>query len=230
MTINEFSNEFDTLIQSYIQKVDFGNINPLAFDEYEKSVFLTKAQEDIVLDIYKGTTGFDSFESSEESRRLLSDLVETVELEPITDELIGIRDNSYFFSLPDNLMFITYETVLFKDTDVVSNIKKYIPVVPISQDDITKVLENPFKRNSKNRVLRLDSKDRMVELISNYDIEKYKIRYIKVPTPIILIDLPEDLSINNVTNKTECLLNESLHRKILDKAVLLAIASKNINR
>jgi hypothetical protein len=230
MTINEFSNEFDTLIQSYIQKVDFGNINPLAFDEYEKSVFLTKAQEDIVLDIYKGTTEFDSFESSEESRRLLSDLVETVELEPITDELIGIRDNSYFFSLPDNLMFITYETVLFKDTDVVNNTKKYIPVVPISQDDITKVLENPFKRNSKNRVLRLDSKDRMVELISNYDIEKYKIRYIKVPTPIILIDLPEDLSINNVTNKTECLLNESLHRKILDKAVLLAIASKNINR
>lgn len=225
MTINEFSNEFDTLIQSYISKTEFGNINTLAFDEYEKSVFLTQAQEETVLDIYKGNGEFDSFESSEESRRLLNSLIQTEELFPSEiSNYIPIGENSYLFSLPDDLMFITYEAVLFDGTS------KYIPVSVVSQDEIHRTLENPFRRTSQNRVLRLDSKDSIVEIISDYDISKYLIRYLKVPSPILLVDMPDDLSINNVTVKSECKLNPSLHRRILDRAVTLALASKNINK
>lgn len=230
MTINEFSNEFDTLIQSHIQKVDFGNITPLAFDEYEKSVFLTKAQEEIVLNIYKGIGEYDTFESSEESRRLLDNLIETVELEPSNEEIKGVSNNSYFFHLPDNLMFITYESVLYTDNNITCGKDKYIQVTPVSQDTIGKTLENPFRRNTKSRVLRLDTKDSVIELISEYAIKSYLIRYIKVPTPIVLIELPDDLSINQVTSVTECQLNNSLHRRILDRAVLLALASKNIHK
>lgn len=225
MTINEFSNEFDTLIQSYISKTEFGNINTLAFDEYEKSVFLTQAQEETVLDIYKGNGEFDSFESSEESRRLLNSLIQTEELFPSEiSNYIPIGENSYLFSLPDDLMFITYEAVLFDGTS------KYIPVSVVSQDEIHRTLENPFRRTSQNRVLRLDSKDSIVEIISDYDISKYLIRYLRVPSPILLVDMPDDLSINNVTVKSECKLNPSLHRRILDRAVTLALASKNINK
>ena len=234
MTINEFSNEFDALIQSHIQKIDVGNMNPLAFDEYEKSVFLTKAQEEIVLNIYKGIGEYDTFESSEESRRLLDNLIETVELEPSkepsNEKIKGISNNSYFFHLPDNLMFITYESVLYTDNSITCGKDRYIQVIPVSQDTIGKTLENPFRRNTKSRVLRLDSKDNIVELISEYAIKKYLIRYIKVPTPIVLIELPDDLSINKVTSVTECQLNNSLHRRILDRAVLLALASKNIHK
>lgn len=230
MTINEFSNEFDTLIQTHIQKIDFGNVNSLAFDEYEKSVFLTKAQEEIVLNIYKGIGEYDTFESSEESRRLLDNLIETVELEPSNEEIKGISNNSYFFHLPDNLMFITYESVLYTDNNITCCKDKYIQVTPVSQDTIGKTLENPFRRNTKSRVLRLDTKDSVIELISEYAIKSYLIRYIKVPTPIVLIELPDDLSINKVTSVTECQLNNSLHRRILDRAVLLALASKNIHK
>ena len=54
MTTEEFSNEFDIILQSYSVKNEFGQQNPIAFDEYEKSVFLTKAQEQIIITLYNG--------------------------------------------------------------------------------------------------------------------------------------------------------------------------------
>ncbi len=59
MTTEEFSNEFDTLINSYsISEL-------LSFDEYEKSVYLTKAQEEIVEGLYTGKVLGNSFEETE---------------------------------------------------------------------------------------------------------------------------------------------------------------------
>ena len=50
----------------------------LEFDEYEKSVFLTKAQEELVISIYDGKNlSGESFENTEEARRSLSSLVKT---------------------------------------------------------------------------------------------------------------------------------------------------------
>ena len=57
MTIAEFSNEFDVLIDSYRRFKDFDNkenLDSLDFNEYEKSIFLTRAQEDIVTSFYNG--------------------------------------------------------------------------------------------------------------------------------------------------------------------------------
>ena len=51
MTNEEFSNAFDTLINSYKHKSEFGDQSSLAdvtIDEYEKSIFLTQAQDNIV--------------------------------------------------------------------------------------------------------------------------------------------------------------------------------------
>ena len=47
------------------------------------------------------------------------------------------------------------------------------------------------------------------------------------PSPIVLIDLPDGLSINNISSKTECNLHELLHRPVLQKAVQLALASRS---
>lgn len=51
-------------------------------------------------------------------------------------------------------------------------------------------------------------------------------RYISQPTPIILVDLPDGLSINGVSAESECELNPVVHRAILERAVQLAIISK----
>lgn len=227
MTVEEFSNEFDALINSYNNtKLYEDNFNSLVFDEYEKSVFLTKAQNELVIEIYKGSTRFNSFESSEESRRILNCLVETKELQSSTSDYINLTNKSQLFSLPEDVMFITYEAVVVtKDSK-----ESTLPVIPISQDTLHKVLENPFKGVKGKRALRLDTNNNTVELICNNTISKYIIRYLKYPTPIIVTDLVTDgletVSINGYSSITECKLNDSIHKDILDRAVDLAISSK----
>ena len=88
---------------------------------------------------------------------------------------------------------------------------------------LSKIIKNPFRGPSNNRVLRLDLGNNLIEVISNYDITKYLIRYIRKPNPIILVDLEDELSINGVTEESECELDSSLHRTILDRAVALAL-------
>ena len=76
MTNKEFSNEFDTLVASYRRFKNFDdreNLDSIEFDEYEKSVFLTQAQEDLVKSYYSGKNPFrESFEANESLRRGLS--------------------------------------------------------------------------------------------------------------------------------------------------------------
>ena len=53
--------------------------------------------------------------------------------------------------------------------------------------------------------------------------------YLSNPSPIILVDLPNGLTINNKSEKSTTIeTSESIHREILDKAVQLAIQSKTL--
>lgn len=74
--------------------------------------------------------------------------------------------------------------------------------------------------------MRLDLSNDVVELVSKYDIGTYTMRYMTKPTPIILENLPNELTINGVGIKTECILHTALHRVILDRAVRYALNSK----
>ena len=67
-----------------------------------------------------------------------------------------------------------------------------------------------------------------VELVSIADIGQYIIRYLVKPNPIVLEDLPNE-SIDGVNTAQTCQLNPSLHREILDRAVRLALMTKDIN-
>ena len=227
MTTEEFSNEFDSLIAFNIG-VQFGEQNPIAFDEYEKSIFLTKAQEDTVLSLYSGKNiSQDSFEKTEEMRRTLGTLVKTAKLTTPENNSSGLSDDSKIYLLPDDLWFITYEQATIQNLDFKYNKIRVVQVIPTSQDTYNITSENPFKRNTDKRILRLDLGNNQVELISEYTIQQYLIRYLMKPSPIVLIDLPDDLSINNISSKTECNLHELLHRPVLQKAVQLALASRS---
>lgn len=54
----------------------------------------------------------------------------------------------------------------------------------------------------------------------------YRLRYVKRPTPIVLRDLPNGLSVDNVSVKTECVLHPILHMDILNKAYELAVTTR----
>ena len=227
MTVEEFSNEFDALLNSYSAVPPYGDNNRLdiTLDEYEKSVFLTKAQEDLIISVYSGKNTFnDLFERSEEIRRYLNELVKTVISNIKVDET-GVSDKSVFFKIPDDVWFITYESAILKDDSLGCHNGITALVTPITQDEYYKISKNPFRGPSNKRVLRLDIHNSIVELISQYNISDYLIRYLSKPEPIILTDLKE-LSINGIKDKTECKLNPVVHRAILERAVRLAILSR----
>lgn len=222
MTNLEFSNEFDTLVNSFSTSETFGkNESPLKFDEYEKSVFLTKAQESIVISLYNGKLLGDSFEEKEEVRRYLDGLIKTTSIP------LAPTATAKVFTLPTNLMFITYETVTLNDTSAGCYNNKEILVTPVTQDEYFVTKENPFRGPNKRRALRLDAGDNKVEIVSKYNVSKYNVKYLSKPEPIILIKLPDALKINNTQVETECKLNSALHRPILEMAVSLALQSRN---
>ena len=228
MVTQEFSTSFDTLANSYAHKLMFGDQQTLdiAFDEYEKSVFLTEAQDDIVIGLYNGKYK-DSFESTEEMRRYLDNLVKTkVYIPEDRVDGVGVSDKSVFYPKPEDLGFITMEQVVFDDESLGCYNGSTATVYPVTQDDWAKVRKNPFKGPSKKRVMRLDPGNGTVEIISSFEHKEYLMRYLSLPGPIILTDLPTGLSIKGKSVETQCTLNEALHHTILENAVQLGLAHK----
>ena len=228
MSVEEFSNEFDTLFNAYSKnyEVKFGDSYD-ELDEYEKSVYLTKSQEEVVREIYSGKNPYyEGFESTEEVRRYLAPLVITRLLTDKIEGYVGLSNNSVFFALPDDAWFITYESVILDDENAGCHNGEEILVTPVTQDEYSRIDRNPFRRSSFRRALRLDIEGGIVEIVSDYTISSYKVRYLAKPHPIILEDLPDNLSINDETSMRGCDLNPAIHRVILERAVKLAIISK----
>lgn len=234
MTREEFSNGFDTMLNSYSASANFGEESTkqsIALDEYEKSLLLTKAQNELVVNLYNGRNPYgESFESTEELRRYLSNLVVEKYLKPITNTSgtpLGITSTSSFFTLPEDLWFITLESVILDNGKCRG--ETYMKVYPTKQDEYLNIKDNPFRGANDRRALRLDLSEGNVEIICKYLIAVYYIRYIKKVPPIILTDLPEGLTIEKESKASDCILHEALHQKILDKAVQLALQSKGYN-
>lgn len=235
MNVREFSDGFDVLVSSYRRFRDFDNKEPqdtLEFNEYEKSLYLTKAQEELVLGIYTGKNSFgESFEQTEELRRYLASLICQAELIPIetsNGNPLGIDSKSKFFTLPEDLWFITYEAVDTSGDGCDSHVS--MEVYPVRQDEYHKIKKNPFRGANGRRALRLDLSEGNVEIVCNYNVTKYFIRYLKKLKPIILVDLPNGLQIHGISLQKECELHEGLHDRILETAVMMALQSKGIGR
>lgn len=220
MVNQEFSSEFDILFNSIMS-----NQAP-SVSEYEKSVFLTQAQEELVIAIHTGRLNGEPFDSTEEIRSYIQELVKTVGTQTKLQGGEEIDDDSTIFLIPEDVWFIVYEQVSFNDPAITCNKDKKIRVKPVQHDHFDKIKDNPFKGPNKNRVLRLSLNSNSVELVSKYNIHEYKLRYLRRPDPIILEDLsPYGLSINGESDEIECKLNSSIHRLILNRAVDLARAT-----
>lgn len=191
MTLSEFSIEFDVLYNNISSNQAPG------LTEYEKSIFLTQAQESLVVELYKGSLG-DSFENTEEVTRYLSSLVKTI-------------SQSTDYTIPEDCLFIV------SVTDVKSN----MVIAPTTHDRAIKEKKNPFKNNTE-RLLYLNEGNKII-LLGDLPNSTINISYLSKPTPIILEHL-NDFTINGKKEESNTNLPESLHRTILLKAVQLAKA------
>lgn len=221
MTCEEFSLEFDLLYNNIMSNKAPG------LSEYEKSLFLTQAQESIVLDIYSGKYG-DSFERTEETTSYLNQLLKqrTYDSGEFT-EGNKLDTRSIFVTLPEDIWFKTGETAYIIDDFYKCQVDglREVMVFPVTQDTLVRTKRSPFRGPNERRILRLDSGKNQVELISNYEIHSYTVRYLSRPEPIILKELPQGLTIGGKSSPQTCLLNTAIHKAILSKAVLIAKSS-----
>lgn len=239
MNSEQFSTEFD---------IAYNNITSNAsppLNEFEKSSFLTKAQNELLLIYYNGLNGrYTSFEATEECRRYLDSLV-------VRDDSLRLLEKGniesfkvYTYEKPfithnyinslgedietktDSLLFIVRESVEKKDTDG-CEANKYMSVRPISYNDLTHCLRDPFKRPNSKKALRLDSSNG-IDIVTSVDIDRYLCTYIKKPKPIILEDISQyGLNIDGYQDIQDpvCEFPEVMHQKIVDRAVMLAKAA-----
>ena len=246
MTTQEFSNEFDLMY-------DNASGNAPGINLYEKSVFLTIAQEEIVKETYSGyTQSRVGFEGSERRRRQLSELVRDYKTDTRLSNYAGtgglttnqdseqnLISSSQFFALPDDLLYIVLESVTLGGTNSCLNGKK-IKVKPITHDEFQVDIDNPFKKPNLRKAWRMDlfryGSSQQAELFAIDTISEYHVRYVKKPKPIVLADFEEDddisgmgLSVDGYNTRKDCELNTEVHRDILVRAVDLAVLTAREN-
>lgn len=220
MTPTEFKNEFDLLYNNIMSDMAPG------LDDYEISLFLTQAQEELVQQLYSGSGSFAGFEANERVRRNLANLLHTNTITVTTPNKYG---NYFVYSIDiaNNILHIISERVEIGSLSCCNpeDNKKWVNVAPVKYDEINKVLENPFRRPNNRQVLRMDEGTNRVKIISKASVYKYEYDWLQKPSPIIVSDLPAGFSINGVSTAQTSTLDESLHRPIIKYAVQLAAAS-----
>lgn len=219
MSNTEFSNQFDVLYNNIMSNAAPG------LNEYEKSVFLTKAQNEIVKNYFnpKGNKYQEGFDDSAKRQIDFSELITTKKLATTATGTTYDKRGKLYDLSSEKIMFIIQESI---DTN-----NGTFQVIPIRFDEYMRLMSKPYKEPLKWQAWRIitDSNYR-VELIahSNDTISSYNIRYVRIPKPIVLIDLSSeygDLTIDGIDEVSDCELNEILHEEILQRAVELAKAA-----
>ena len=220
MTASELKEEFNLRYNNALEGAP-------GLDTYEISTYLTTGQEQLVKRSYdadKDPTS--SFELKEKSRRVLNELVKDEKISSQVSSTRGLVDESKFYELSNDVMYIVLETVTIEG--------KVVKVVPTTYDEFMMSFNNPFRKPSSRKAWRMDiSKENSkttVELISSETISQYNVRYISYPSPIIIGDLETSsdvegmgLTINGKTAVATSALNELSHRDIVNIAVENAV-------
>ena len=226
MTTQEFSNEFDVLYNNIMSNQAPG------LDEYEKSVFLTKAQLEILKNYFnpKGNKYGQGFDENAKRQIDFSTLITVAKpsLYTPTDDYVKFDDRSQLYKMPSDILLVLNETGI---NTVENGVKRLISIVPINYEEYARLMSKPWKQPLKNQGWRLFQSAGKVDFISevvikyNSTLTDYKIRYVKRPKPIILANLADEYSnvfIEGLNTVTECELDPILHPEILQRAVELA--------
>jgi hypothetical protein len=202
MTIEEFDNQFDVLYNNITSNQAPG------LNTYEKSVFLTKAQNEIVKNYFtansKGNNIGQGFDDSAKRQADFSGLMKTSTCN-IDAEATGSNDRidprSLVLTYPPDVFIVINETMTSRNT-ITSEITSILQIIPLRYDEYTRLMSKPFKRPLKNQAWRLLTKGEIysntptkyIELIlpagwRNSGNAIYNVRYIRRPKPIIVGDL-----------------------------------------
>lgn len=214
MTAQEFSSEFDLLYNN------ISSAQAPGLTEYEKSVFLTKAQDEIIKNYFTNVQGGNKYqqgvEDSEKRYADFSSLLTVAVLNAETTNIVPFDERGKLFKLPDGtadkkVMIVITE--IFKTGKATSekenpSLTSY-QVIPLKFDEYIRLMSKPSSDPLKKQVWKLmgnsESGNGSIEIVPHWkdkdnNINKLILKYIRKPYPIILEDLsPQGLSIEGQT-------------------------------
>lgn len=171
MDIKEFSNEFDVLYNNIMSNQAPG------LDEYEKSVFLTKAQNELIKNYFTSTQGGNKYqEGFDDSKkrqidfstlivnracplRVPSDYYDSSIIEGLTftGNLYGTAPEALIFgdtSFIKSILLVVSERILVRNVkDGLSD--KFYQVIPIKLVELQRILSKPYGRPLKRQAWRI---------------------------------------------------------------------------
>lgn len=209
------------------------NLAAPGYEDNEISFYLTKAQDQLVKRYYnyKGNKYKEGFEETEKRRKDLSELIRHTDIDctNLTTGTSPASTNGILVDLPtdadgNNVVLYTLreEVVIQNATDSCYADGTILEVKPVTHDEYTANIRNPFKKPDITKVWRLDFSSAANgasrhELITDgsYEVQTYKLRYLKQPSNIVV-----DSTVGG--NNVDCELNDSMHQEIVDVAVRIA--------
>jgi hypothetical protein len=227
MTVYEFSNQFDLLYNNITSNQAPG------LNEYEKSIFLTKAQDELVKNYFEassqGNTIKKGFDDTILRQMDFSDLISNKGYEDgiVGESIVDPRAIIYDIPKSDNVYIVINESLhLMGDNGVVKGIRQ---IIPITYLEYSRLMSKPFKQPLKSQAWRLITSGRRGEQSTSdktyTDINQIKTGVEIIPTSAdlkkytgdVVIDLPEqdaDADVNKIEGTVEIVLSEPVASNI----------------
>lgn len=230
MTAQQMKYEFEVGYDSIT------NFEAPGYKEKEISTFLTKAQEELVLDLYRNGNHY-----KEEFKKSLT-MLKTVQtaianINPGTDypSSFTVELNTDVLAVyNESVNLLTEATHFYPSTSITD-----VEVDPVDDDFYHANKNNPFKCPTLERVWRLDDSTGslkrhiyITQLLTA--VVKAVIHYYKKPSPIIIAYsgyVAGDGAVDGINfsahtvNSLDCALDPLVHRQIVDRAIKLAYAA-----
>jgi len=212
MELTEISDRIDAKLNTYEI--------PIEVDEYEKSIYMTMAQKLF----YKNIC--DHFEE---------DGTIAVYLQPFVNEFITtlpintvtkpkMVNDSINIVVPNDIYRVIWEKAILKSVLPKYNLKE-VKVLKTNIDTIPYKLDNPFRQPNNKEIYRIITGNvptaEVFELILPKDTEllQYTCKYLRDIEPIILEQLPIDLTIEGIRGPSNTDFIHEIVDQIIDMAV-----------
>lgn len=165
MTTQEFSNEFDVLYNNIMSNQAPG------LDEYEKSIFLTKAQEELVRDYFnsRNVKNAQGFDDNQKRQYDFSTLLSSITLPDFMDTyraLSALSTTIYnnVFDSRAKIYIAPSDLFLVINESIEDSAKRRYSVLPISYDEYNRIMLKPYGFPLKRQAWRIIS-DRTSSLV-----------------------------------------------------------------
>ena len=178
---------------------------------------LNEAQEMVQMNLYS------EFEKTERVRTELAPLIRNALISTFATGA-DAHTNGFIASCPTGMMYPILERCNVVYTDCNSSTgTKQIPVLPITHDEYSLNVNNPYLKPHTDLIWRMDlgatgAYYKRHELITdgNITLTSYVLRYIKRLTSL------------DIVSKNTCELDPSVHDNVVDQAVRLALNSRPV--